>query len=286
MPAAARALRVLPLIVLLAFVSPLASAHLETFSQAKPLLVGPYNALLEPYPAPAFENSALTIRSLFTRVDTGRYATSLDVTLDFTSPSGATQTKRLEPDGTGYFVALVSIQEAGEHVAKLTIKDAAGTYANATNVTVYPDVGVRLRAADLDVMDPVVGAPYPLGIQVVDNVTLAPSVVLTDLTVKLEHWTDDHETLLGEVEVPLTDAGEGVWRATHTFPVAGMYHLRFASRSGGFNYDEVPLLHVYASTAAPTTGDPPGPREAPLPGLLAALGLAAAALATAARPRR
>lgn len=45
---------------------------------------------------------------------------------------------------------------------------------------------------------------------------------------------------------------------------AGLRHVRFASDAGGFNYDEVPLLHVHASKRPPRETD-----GAPSPGLAA-----------------
>ena len=263
----------------LALLAPLAAAHLETFSQAVPLTLGPYSALVEPFPAPAYENTALTIRALFTRTDTGAYATRLNATLDVAFPDGSNQSKPLEPDGSGYFVAYVLVRERGEHGARVTVTDAEGSWSNATDVTVYPEVGVRLRPADPDLPEPTVGEPYPLGILVLDNATLAPKESVTDLRVDLQHWTDDHVTMLGSEEVRLEKEGAATWRATHTFREKGMYHLRFASSSGGFNYDDIPLLHVYANDPPP--GPSVTPKETPL-GAVVALG----ALALVACTRR
>ena len=235
----------------LALLAPVAAAHLETYSQAVPLTLGPYSALVEPVPTPAYANTALTLRALFTKTDTGTYATRLNATVDVTFPDGSNQTKPLEPDGTGYFIAYVVVRDPGEHLARFAVTDAAGRHENSTNITVYPDVGVRIRPADADLPEPVVGEAYPLGVLVLDNVTGRPEEGLADLRVDLQHWTDDHRTMLGSHEVVLEKDAGGAWRARYVFPEKGMYHLRFASSSGGFNYDDVPLLHVYANDPLP-----------------------------------
>lgn len=268
-----RAATLLALVVLV--LAPLAAAHLETFSQAKPLVLGPYSALVEPYPAPAYANGALTLRALFTRIDTGAYVNKLDASVDVRYPDGTNATKKLEPDGSGYFIAYVVIRERGDHVARVTVKDDAGAWSNDTTVTVYPDVGVRLRPADPNLPEPTVGEAYPLGILATDNVTGAPSDKLTDLRVDLQRWTDDHLTMLGQETLTLERAGVGTWSVRHTFPEKGMYHLRFASSSGGFNYDDVPLLHVYANDPVPSRAEEKQSPLAPAAAVVAVLALAA-----------
>lgn len=260
----------------LALAPTLASAHIETFSQAKPLVVGPYNAIVEPVPAPAFANTALTVRALFTTIETGRYPKSVDASLEFILPDGTNTTRALEPDGKGYYLASVAVRGAGEHVARIHVDEDGKRHTADTTVTVYPDVAVRLKPADTDIGDPFVGQPYPLGVAIVDNVTRRPSDVLTDLSVRLEHWTDDHTTLLSSQDLVLDKRTTAVWAREHVFPEKGMYHLRFASRSGGFNYDDVPLLHVYASDAPAVTDEDGARRESPLglAALVVALALA------------
>ena len=260
----------------LVLLAPVAAAHLETFSQAVPLTLGPYSALVEPVPAPAYANTALTLRALFTKTETGTYATKLNASVDVTFPDGTNQSRPLEPDGSGYFIAYVVVREAGEHVARFRVQDADGTYENGTSVTVYPDVGVRIRPADPDLSEPVVGDEYPLGVLVLDNVTGRPRDDLVDLRVDLQHWTDDHTTMLGSEEVALEKGDGGSWRVRHVFPQKGMYHLRFASSSGGFNYDDIPLLHVYANDPLP--GQVSQEKETPLGPAAAVLALVLVAL--------
>lgn len=270
--------------LLLALAAPIALAHIDTSSEAKPLVVGPYSALLQPVPDPAFEDSAITFRAIFTRVDTGAYATRLTASLDVRAPSGTNETKALEPDGTGYFLALFAAREAGDHVVRLIVREANGTaYETRTTLTIYPDLPYRVQPADPMLSDPVEGVPYALGVRVVDNVRLEPNDALSDLTVRFEHWTDDHAALLGSQERPLSRDGVGLWTTRHTFSEKGMYHLLFASRSGGFNTTEVPLLHVYANEPAPGQGDSAGGMQTPGAPLAAVvLGLAVLALL---RPR-
>lgn len=255
------------LLAVLVLAAPLAAAHLETYNQAVPIAIGPYSAIVEPFPQPVFENTNLMLRALFTRLDTGAYATNVTVTLDLQYPNGTNETRPLNPDGRGYFLTNLVVRHRGDHVARVTVKDAAGEYSNATNVTVYPDAAVRLRAADPDAPEPVVGQEYPLAVLTFDNVTGGLTDKLTDMTLRVEHWTDDHGTLLGSEEVVLNRTEKARWGARHVFEEKGMYHLRFASSSGGFNYDDIPLLHIYANDPVPAR-QPPAPtdagRDAPL----------------------
>jgi hypothetical protein len=74
--------------------------------------------------------------------------------------------------------------------------------------------------------------------------------------------------------------GTGLWTASYAFPTAGMYHLRFASQSGGFNYADIPILHLYVTDPTQGTASGGGTHKLPAPALPLALGtLALAALA-------
>lgn len=257
----------LALLVLVALAGA-AEAHVEAFSQAQTMRLGPYNAVVEPSPSPMFANSQLTMRAVFTK--DGRYATQVQPQFELTDAGGATVKSRMEPDGTGYFIASVAVTGAGDYTATVSVPDGNATHANTTRFTVYPDLAVRIRTADPGQSDPFVGDEFSLAFETLDNVTLRRADKLTDLTVLVEHWSDDHATLLGQEDIALDRQDAGVFGKAHVFPEKGMYHMRFASRSGAFNYEDAPILHVYASD--PPAGSTDG-KDAPSVGVLALLGI-------------
>lgn len=69
-------------------------------------------------------------------------------------------------------------------------------------------------------------------------------------------------------------------RTDHVFKATGTYHIRFASDAGGFNYADVPLLHVHATA---TTADVD--QKTPFPTLGAVVVVLAPALARSIRKR-
>lgn len=267
--------RVLVLLALI-LVAPAASAHVETFTQAKPLSIGPYNAVVQPKPEPMFANTALTMTAVFSTAADGRFADP-DAKLVLVRPTGEPQEAALEPDGSGYQVASIAVFEPGNYTARIVVTDAEGEHANSTTFFVYPDLPIRIRTADSSAPDPLVGKPYEIQIETIDKTELTRKDALTDLTLVLERWKDDHSEMLGSQSVPLERAGAGLWGATHTFDVKGMYHLRFSSVSGGFKPDDVPILHVYA------LDPPPGSNPTPVPAAGALVALAVGALALARR---
>ena len=272
--------RTVALFLVLLLALPLAGAHIEAFSQSKPVSVGPYSAIVEPRPAPMYANGALSMTAIFSRTADGTYATKgIQPSIQVTDAAGNNTTTPMQPDGSGYYVASVAFREPGNYTVSVIVKDAEGTYSNASVFTVYPDLPVRFRSGDPTQLDPVVGEPYAIAIDSLDPETLLPADNgVTDVTVTLERWSDDHSRLFEATPHAMTHAGVGRWTLDHTFPVKGMYHLRFASVSGGFKNDDVPILHVYANEPAPGSGTP-GTRPVPLPwaGVLLALGAVALA---------
>jgi hypothetical protein len=265
--------KLIPIALALALAPALASAHIEQFSQAKPLVLGPYNGVIKPQADIMFANTALSMTAIFSNSADGTLA-NVPATLDLIAPSGQTKHAEMKPDGTGYVTASVAVFEAGNYTARVTVKDDAGEYSNETTFPVYPDLPVRFRS-DPGQSDPLVGQTFPIVIETVDKTDLTPKDAFADLTLTLERWTDDHTQILGTETIPLTHASVGQWKADHVFPVKGMYHLRFSSLSGGFKPDDVPILHVYA------LDPPPGSNRTPLPqgAVFVAVGLAALLLA-------
>lgn len=240
-------MRALPLLVTLVLLPlvPSASAHIEDFSQAQSFVVGPYLVYLEPQPATVYANSTITFSAQIATAEDGRLVTRVPATLALSGPQAYAHTVELEHDGRGYLVGAATLPGSGNYTASVLLRDDAGEYENATSFLAYPDLPVRLRSADAE-QDISPGARATLTFETLDALTLMRADKVEDLTVRVEHWSDDHKTLLASEEVTLARSGVGLWKADHVFPDPGMYHLRFASRSGGFNYDDIPILHLYA----------------------------------------
>jgi hypothetical protein len=272
-------LAVLALALALALALPPASAHIVSFTQAAPLTLGPYNALVEPRPDPMYANSALSMTAVFSRAVDGTYANDLPAKMEVIGPNGYDKTTDLEPDGTGYDVASLAVPYGGNYTVKIIVTDQGQTYTNQTTVFAYPDLPVRIQSEDPNQPDPDTNVSFPIHIVTKDNVTLRPVDALQDLTLYLEHWSDDHRTLycrdgsselasisLSNEEIqrcafsaPMKRLSTGLWDLDWTFPTSGMFHLQFSSASGHFTPADVPMLHVYARDA------PAGPKKAPAP---------------------
>lgn len=279
-------MRPAPLIVAFALVGPLlaalapaAQAHVEAFSEADTLRVGPYSVFLDPRPYPIYDGSALSLSAIATDTRTGRYATDVGMLVNVTAPNGASRTVTLRPDQTGYLVGALVVNEPGNHSARVLIHDSNGTHAGETWFDVYPDLAWRIRPSNAN-YDAYANETGTLEFETIDSRTYLPAGGLADLTVRVEHWTDDHRTMLGADETPMEQTSPGLWRASYRFPGTGMYHMRFASVAGNFTFSDVPVLHVTAYER-----EDEGSQETPGASALLA-GLAAAALLAYARRSR
>lgn len=268
-------------LALLVPLAPFAEGHVESYAQSRALQAGPYLLFFEPRPVPPFANHTASMVVQVSDADTGGLLTRVPITLVVAGPGGFTERKPMESDGTGYLVASVTLPLAGNYSARMLVRDESTneTFGADTEFEVFPDLPVRIRPVD-QALDVITDTRTPIAFEVVDPITLARKDTLTDLTVRVEHWSDDHATFLGEEMTPAVKAGPGLWRIEPIFKEPGMYHLRFASDAGGFTYADVPLLHVYAITpeAAGTSE-----RESPSLGVVA---IAALALALALARRR
>lgn len=73
-----------------------------------------------------------------------------------------------------------------------------------------------------------------------------PGPAVDDAAARLERWTEDHATKLGEREVTLEPGGPGMLYLNTTFSEDGMYHLYVASERLNLSYDDRPYIHVYS----------------------------------------
>ena len=72
-----------------------------------------------------------------------------------------------------------------------------------------------------------------------------PAPRVDDATARVERWTDDHGTKLGErIERLDGRVGRLTWNTTLT--EAGMYHVFVASPTLELEYDDLPYTHIYA----------------------------------------
>jgi hypothetical protein len=265
----------LALVALLALL-PGASAHISGFSQAKSLEMGPYAVYIQPNPSDVYANNTISFSALVSDNATGNYVTNPSASMALQGPGNWSKSKDLVKDPSGYLIGAFVLPEAGNYSATFILHAGGQDYTSSTTFTAYPDLPVRIQSADVS-QDITVGAVTKLAIETVDPITLGRVDKITDLEMNIERWSSDHSIMYEQHEVSLNHTGKGTWTVEYAFPQASMYHLRFASRSGGFNYDSVPILHLYATD--PTPADPgPGKKLLPGPGpvaLLAAVGVAA-----------
>lgn len=250
-------MRIAPSLALAALLlAPLAAAHVDSYAQSRALQAGPYLVFFEPRPTPPFANHTV---SLVVQLSDGSTGTPIrgdvPVTILVGGPGGFNERKQAESDGTGYQIASMLLPERGNYSARVLIRDEATneTHAADAEFEVFPDLPFRIRPVDV-ALDVYTGQRTPIAFEVMDPITLErKDDAFPDLEVNVEHWSDDHSTFLGAEEATAEKTGVGVWRIDHVFKEPGMHHLRFASEAGGFNYADVPLLHVYA--IPPSEGD-------------------------------
>lgn len=256
-----RALAILALLIL--GLAP-AQAHVSNFGDTKTLLVGPYTVLLEASPSPVFTNNLVQLSVQVLGEDGMPRQVPANLTL--VHPNGTTKDLRLQrnPQAAGHY-ANTFLSTSGNHTLRVGITDANGTMSGETWLDVYPDLPVRVSPAN-EAQDITAGEEAVFAVRVADAGSLQPAR-LDDLAGRIELWNNDHTRMLSEANVTFTQVQPGIWSVKHRFTEVGMYHVRFASRSANFTYEDVPLLHTYAteplSPATPTTS-----QQTPLGGVV------------------
>lgn len=273
----------LPLLLLSLALLPTAHAHLGSGETIPPIEAGPYLAYLQTT-TPAFEGHLVTIALQVFDAETNALQREVDATVDVHAPDGTRTAVPLANDGGGYLIGSFTPSEAGRHDLGITLHDRKRGEDHEARATlaVYLDLPFRIRPVD-EAQDVTAGARTTLAFETVATPDMERHDFFDDLTVRVERWSPGHGTLLDAVDVQPTRVSTGIWRIEHVFPEPGMYHLRFASVGGGFNYDDVPLLHV--DEVLP--GSAPPENEAPAHGVVVAVAALALALgARRARPPR
>lgn len=261
--------------------APGASAHIELFSQAKSFQFGNYSVLIDPQPVPLFAESPLTMYALVYDFQTQTQRIDVNVTVRFHDDQPYSENLTLEPNQQERRLVKPFTVPAGyDYAADVTLWDANQTFSGNATFTVYPNLPYRIRPVDEE-LDVEANVTTNLEVEIFDPQTQQRVNVLDDLTVKAEHWTNDHGRILDSHEFKMTNRGEGVWGADHAFPDVGMWHLWFASESGNMEYYDAPMFHMYALEPREGGGD-----AARSPGIGPVLALVFVGLATLLISRR
>ncbi len=265
---------VLPILLLVAL-APLASAHVQSFSDTKTVIAGPYTIILNPSLSPVYTNTLLTIGADVTGQD-GMYVRRR-VELVLISPDGTNKTLEMRRSANGGQEAPTALFEKGNHTLIARVTDENGTYEGRVWLDVYPSLPYQILPYD-ETQDIAPGEPTVFAVRLAQRGATTPPP-LEDLRGSIELWNNDHSQILRQENVTFQLGPEdATWRVEHTFPEVGMYHVRFASTSGNFTLDDIPLLHTYAAPAPATTATRTT-NDTPLPASMALIALALLALA-------
>lgn len=262
------------LVLVALLLAPVAAAHVESYSQGRALSAGPYLMFFEPRPAPPFAESPSSLVVQVSDNATGMLLRDVPATVAVVGPAEFNVTKPLQSDGTGYQIASMTFPAPGNYTARVELRDPEnGTHGADAQFEVFPNLPFRIRPVD-QALDVYTGQSTPIAFESVDPLSLERKDAFSALDVRIERWSEDHRQFLGQEDTAAQKLGVGVWRIDHVFKEPGMHHIRFASGAGGFNYDQVPLLHVYAISEEAAGGG----KDAPAAGALALAALAAMAL--------
>lgn len=248
-----------------------ANAHVSNFGDTKTIQAGPYLITVNPSLSPVYTNTLLSLQVDVSN-QSGMYV-QRPVNLTLIEPDGTTRELKIARSPNGGQEAPTVLQQKGNYTLIGRVTDENGTYEGRVWLDVYPNLPVRIFPLNEE-QDVAPGQLTTFGVQVVDR-NAEPFADVTDLGGSIELWNTDHTQMMRRDFVEFRKSGsDGTWTVQYTFPETGMYHVRFASESGNFTEDDVPLLHTYATPAPP----PIVSAQTPLPGGLALLALALIAL--------
>jgi len=242
--------------------APAASAHLTNFSDTRTFTLGEYSASLDIQPSPIYANSLLTLTLTLSTTSTGQIVIP-KTEFALLSPAGNESQLQARSTGTGWETT-AAIMESGNHTITIRVQDAEGPHETTTWFVAYPDIPYRITPYDA-AQDVYTGYPTQLVFRVVNQTSLTTAPELTDLVATFEHWDDAHTKILDSENYTLQPGPEQTWMVKRSFEKPGMYHVRFSSRIGHFNADDVPLLHTYATAAPAGMAPAPGANKTPSP---------------------
>lgn len=264
----------------LLFAIPPAEAHLEPYSEAKVVqLGGDYSVYLNPQPAPLiadvpFEWSAfLGVGAASTPVK----GATVRVTIQ-EAPAAVGRSWPLAEVPGGYGAPTDGLPENGTYNLTIDARIEGRDLRGNTTVRVYKNIGATIAPKDA-AQDATVNTTTRIALVTLGHDGKARDA-FGDLTVRIEHWNDAHTVLYDAREKALERKGGGEFLLTHEFEHTGMHHLLFASDTGGFGYNDTPLLHIYATRSF---GDDSPEKQTPA---AVGFGVVAAAIAAFALRRR
>lgn len=259
------------LTVLLAI--PTSLAHFEGYSETTATTVGPYSVVVEPSSNPIYARDPVQL-AITTYGPDGRPARA-EPHLNVTLPNGTTLPLRTTTLTPGYSSAIFQPPTRGNHTILIDLADANGTYRGTTNIDVYPDLGFAIVPIDPN-LDVTRGVRTAIRFQTIDPASNFPNMTAKDLTIRVQHWNDNHTLLTNTTERALRPEGASTWVFDFDFPERGMYHMAFRSDSANVTYEDIPILHTFATDPLPPveTADTPAPSLVLMLMLLAGLALA------------
>ncbi|MBI4392476.1 MAG: hypothetical protein HY556_01575 [Euryarchaeota archaeon] len=278
------------LVLALLWLGGASNAHVESFSEAKSLSAGPYAVFVDVYPAPVFRGTLTSVSAFVTKNGPSGLDADLNITLQMVLPGKVNETLSFERQSPTVFGAFWRTEWPGPYVGTLTLEANRTKYVLDTNFTVYPELGFRIRPANPS-LDSSTNKTVGLAFEVMNASTGARSDPFTDVKVRFEHWSDDHSVLVDVDDSSLAREETGLWSVDKVFRTGGMYHMRFSSESGRFDYSDTPILHLYALDPLPGSEEKKAETDRQTPGatglypLLVGLG-AAIALSAFAKRRR
>lgn len=269
------ALRAVAFTAVLALVAggPVVEAHGGHASEGlRYVQVGPYAAYLHLQPYPAFVNTTGHFFLSIARNNTYEYPSGR---LEVSGANGFQATLKVAKNASQYGHMPLTWGEKGNYSARLALQDGSQEVAQTVYYGVYPDLSFRITT---DSSFPLAsGRPAEIAVRVLHPTTGVPVDAFTDLRLQWGPVTGQAPAAAYEGESPMDRVGPGNWVGPVTFPGAATYELRFRSASGGFGFDDVPPLRVFADGPDPTPTVAESPSAAAW-AVLASTGVAAIVL--------
>lgn len=248
-----------------------ATAHVSAYSDAQSLATDRYYAYISPSPSPMYAGSPISWSVTLEGNRLEYNASRANVSLDFDDGQGWQSQLPLTLED-GAFRANLTMPHAGNYTTTLRVIDERGEETNGTTFHVYPDLPIRLAPADAT-LDARTNTTTRIHMLTLDRAGQPVDATLNALDARIEHWDPAHTVMLGADTRPLQRVNATTWVLDYTFHESGMYHLRFASASGGFGYDDAPMLHLYPLDPEPAPRSVATPWWLLVPGVVIAAAL-------------